>query len=329
MAYPTRPASALALGVALFPALLAAQTQPVIRVDVNLVRVVATAKNRSGELVGALDKTDFEVYDNGKRQEIAVFERRTEQPLSVAMMIDTSGSTGKELKYETESVSRFLKALFAEGNRQDSAALFSFNWRVTLEQPFTRDHARLERGLRGLKAEAGTSMYDAIYLAGRDLELRDGRRVMIIVTDGGDTTSSKDSHAALAAAQMADAVIYPVVVMPITNDAGRNIGGENVLTYMAEGTGGRTFLPTVGKQLDQAFTEIVHDLRTQFLLGYYPKDVPLTRNPFHRLEVKVKNPDLRVSARNGYYGEAEGGPARPDARISVTPESKGRKRQEK
>jgi Ca-activated chloride channel homolog len=152
---------------------------------------------------------------------------------------------------------------------------------------------------------------------------------MVIVTDGGDTTSKTDFHAALESAQLADAVIYPIVVMPITNDAGRNVGGENALTFMAQGTGGRTFMPSVGPDLDKAFTEILRDLRTQYLLGYYPKDVPLTRNRFHKLEVKLRRPELRVLARNGYYGDAEGGAPSPGSRISVIPESKTSRRQQK
>ena len=93
--------------------------------------------------------------------------------------------------------------------------------------------------------------------------------------------------------------------MPITNDAGRNIGGEHALEFMAKGTGGRTFQPTIGTELDKAFTSIITELRTQYLLGYYPQNVPLNKDRFHKLEVRVLRPDLRVSARNGYYGEAE------------------------
>jgi Ca-activated chloride channel homolog len=296
-----------------------AQDASVIRVDVNLVRVMATVKNQANQLVGALEKSDFEIYDNGARQEVAVFERSTEQPLSVALMIDASGSTAKDLKHEVESVHRFLKALFGEGNRGDTVALYSFNWQVTRLNFFTRNFSTLEHSLRGLKGEAGTSLYDAIFLAAGDLEKRDGRKVMVIVTDGGDTTSNKNYHGALEAAQLADAVIYPIVVIPITNDAGRNTGGENALTSMAQGTGGRTFLATLGGQLDAAFAEIIRDLRTQYLLGFYPKDVPLNKNRFHTLQVKMKSPDLRVLARNGYYGEVEGVPGRPGARVRVTP----------
>jgi Ca-activated chloride channel family protein len=137
------------------------------------------------------------------------------------------------------------------------------------------------------------------------MEDREGRHVIIVITDGGDTTSSHTFHQALEAVQLADAVIYPILVMPITNDAGRNIGGENALTTFASGTGGRVFAPTVGAQLDQAFSQILRDLRTQYLIGYYPKNVPLTKNRFHQLKVTVDQPGLRVQTRNGYYGDAE------------------------
>jgi Ca-activated chloride channel family protein len=282
-----------------------AQPQPVIRVNVNLVRVVATVKTQAGELVGALRKDDFQIFDNGAPQEVTVFERQTDQRLSVALMVDTSGSTAKDLKYETDSAARFLKALLGEGNRDDTVALYTFNWQVTRNNNFTHSFTSLTNSLKTLRGEAGTSLYDAIYLAARDLEDREGRKIMIIVTDGGDTTSSTDLKKALAATQLADTVIYPVVVIPITNDAGRNIGGENALKFMADGTGGRTFLPSLGAELDRAFSEIIDELRTQYLLGFYPRNVPLTKDRFHKLEVRVKRPELRVSARNGYYGEAE------------------------
>jgi len=299
---------------------LTARAQPAdIRVDVNLVRVVTTVKNPAGQLVGTLSKEDFTIYDNNVPQQIAVFERRTEQPLSVSLLIDISGSTAKDLKYEVESVTKFLHALFAEGNPKDAVALYSFNYQVIKHNHFTRNAASIEHSMHTLKAEAGTSLYDAIYLTARDLEYRDGRRIMVIVTDGGDTTSSMDFHKALEAAQLADSVIYPILVVPIANDAGRNVGGENALTTLVAGTGGRVFAPTLGAELDKAFTDLIQDLRTQYLLAYYPKDVPLTKNRFHQLDVRVRNSQLRVSARNGYYGEAEGKSSSPSGRISVVP----------
>jgi Mg-chelatase subunit ChlD len=290
------------------------------RVDVSLVRILATVKDNTGRLIGDLEKQDFTILDNGAPQQVAVFERRTEQPLLVSLLIDNSGSTAKDLKYEIESVNRFLRALFTEGNSKDALALYSFNYEVRKLTGFTRNQSTIERSLKGLKGEAGTSLYDAIYLAARELEDRDGRKVIVVVTDGGDTTSVKDFHGALKAAQFSDAVIYSILVMPITNDAGRNIGGENALTTIGERTGGRVFAPNLGPGIDKAFADILKELRTQYLLGYYPKNVPLNADPFHKLEIKVRGGDLRVSSRNGYYGEIESG--RKGARISVVPRDK-------
>ena len=297
---------------------LAFGQQPTFRVDVSLVRVLATVKDSAGRLVGTLEKGDFKIFDNGAPQQVAVFERRTEQPLLVSLLIDNSGSTAKDLKYEIESVNRFLRALFSEGNPKDALALYSFNYEVRMLANFTRSQATLERSLRGIKGEAGTSLYDAIWLASRELEDRDGRKVIVVVTDGGDTTSSKDFHAALKAAQLADAVIYSVLVMPITNDAGRNIGGENALTTLGLRTGGRVFAPNLGPGIDRAFSDILKELRTQYSLGFYPRNVPLNADPFHKLEIRAPG-DLRVSARNGYYGETENSSGRNGARISVAP----------
>jgi len=163
----------------------------------------------------------------------------------------------------------------------------------------------MEAALKGLRPESGTSLYDAIYLAARNLEDREGRHVIVVVTDGGDTTSTKKFHQALEAAQLADAVIYSILVMPITNDPGRNIGGENALTTLAVETGGRVFAPALGPDLDEAFSDILKDLRTQYLLGFYPRNVPASKERFHRLHVRLRRPDLQVQARSGYYEDSD------------------------
>lgn len=285
-------------------AALALAQQPTFRSEVKLVRLLATVKDANGGLVAGLSKDEFRISDNGAPQEVAIFEQHTEQPLSVAIMLDISGSTAKDLKYEVDSLQRFAKALFGSGNPEDQAALFTFNHDVARASGFTRRLKRLELAMKGLKAEAGTSLYDAVLLGAEDLGGRAGRRVMIVVTDGGDTTSIATFHAALEAAHKNDTVIYAVLVVPIENDAGRNIGGEHALAQFAGGTGGKVFQPTIGAALDKAFESILRDLRTQYLLGYYPKNVPLTRNRFHTVKVETKTAGLRVQTRSGYYGDS-------------------------
>lgn len=288
---------------------LMAQEPPTIRVQVKLVRLLVTVKSAKGEPVGGLKREDFAVEDTGVKQEIAVFERSTAQPLSVSLLVDTSLSTATNLDYESRAIQGFLKALFGQGNAEDRAALYSFHDEVRMETGFTRTLERVLKPLARLRPMSGTSLYDALWFAAQDLERRSGRRVMVVVTDGGDTTSRKKYRDALEAAQRADAVIYSILVMPIAADVGRNIGGENALSTLAASTGGRTFQPTLGKQLDAAFAAILSDLRTQYLLGYYPRQLPVDAKPFHPVRVQLTGSlpadGLQLLSRNGYYGDSD------------------------
>jgi Ca-activated chloride channel family protein len=283
---------------------LAAQTNPSqpYKVDVRLVRLLVNVKDSHGDLVGSLEAKDFSVYDCGVKQEVAHFEAQTDQPLSVAVLIDTSGSTFKDVAVERRSIEKFFKALLGSGNLKDAASVFSFNYQVTEIGGFTRKSSALDATLRNLVSVGGTSMFDAIVLSSREMTNREGRHVAVIVTDGGDTTSKYHYQDAIREAHLADAVIYPIVIVPITNDAGRNVGGENALAEIAKATGGRTFYAGLGAPLDQAFADILHDLRRQYLVAYYPRNLPQDAPAFHPVRIEMARPDLRPSARAGYYG---------------------------
>lgn len=294
--------SALLSGCALvLCAVFAAAQEPVFRASTKLVRLIVSVKDPRGNAIGDLGKGDFKVTDSGVEQAIGVFEHHTEVPLSISLLIDTSGSTAKDLDYEVSSVRKFIRAVLREGNPDDAIAIYAFNHEVSLLSSFTRREGRLQDALGRLKPEAGTSLFDAAYLAARDIEDRDGRHVMIIVTDGGDTTSKQNFQSALRAVQGSEAIVYPILVTPITTEPGRNLGGERVLIQFAENTGGRVFEPTVSNQLDRIFAEILRDLRTQYLIGYYPAKVTPNPGGFHPVKVTVNRPELRVSARSGYY----------------------------
>ncbi|MBC8167663.1 MAG: VWA domain-containing protein [Bryobacteraceae bacterium] len=283
---------------------IAAQQDPdTFKVDVKLVRILATVKDANGRPVSGLDKSELAITDNGIPQKIAIFEKYTAQPLSVSILLDISGSTGKDMKYQTNAVGRFVKTLFSEGNPEDRAALYTFNWQVSREVNWTQKPGRFLDRMRQLKGEAGTAMYDAILLASEELGERPGRHVLIVVTDGGDTVSSTSFHKALESVHAADAVLYSILTIPIFNNAGRNTGGENALAILSETSGGKVFAPGLNA-LDEAFADILRDLRTQYLIGYYPGEMPLTRDRFHRIEVKPNNHELRVVSRTGYYGDA-------------------------
>lgn len=271
------------------------------KVDVRLVRMLATVKDPMGKLVGGLEKTDFRVTDNGVEQQIAVFERNTEQPLSIALLVDTSRSTEREKRYEISSINTFVTRLTGEGNPGDTLALFSFNTEVTALTPFTRGRGVIRSGLAKLKSEGGTALFDAIYLASGELRRREGRHVVLVVSDGGDTVSRTSFQKALEALHAADAVLYAIVTVPVKGEAGRNLRGENALITLSTWTGGQFFMPTPGADLDEAFANVIRDLRTQYLLGYYPSNVPPSKDRFHRVKLEVNRPGHTVSTRNGYY----------------------------
>jgi Ca-activated chloride channel homolog len=274
---------------------------PVFRSDVKLVRLITTVKNAQGQPVGGLTKSDFTVVDSGVPQEIAAFESYTAQPLSITLLVDTSGSTAKDLKAEISAVGKFLKALTKVGNPMDALSFYSFNQDVTQQTGFTRTPERVERLADRLLAEAGTSLYDALTLAAEPLSKRDGRHVAIVITDGGDTTSARTYQDALRSLHAADAILFPIVIVPIHNGAGRNTGGENALTTLAQSTGGRPFFPDAVVKLEDTFAQILRDLRTQYLIGYYPRGLPAAASPFRRVKLTLKRTDLQASTRDGYY----------------------------
>jgi Ca-activated chloride channel family protein len=277
------------------------QEPPEFSVTSNLVRLLVSVRDANGATISNLEKASFQVFDNDVEQTLSAFERNTSLPLSIAILVDTSASTRKDLGYETASILNFLRAVKRAGNPEDVLALYSFNWRVRLEIGFTRNEARAEHSLRMLRGEGGTSLYDAVYLVSQDISDRDGRHVLIVVTDGGDTTSYKQYADAVKASLRADAILYPVVVVPIPSDAGRNIGGEHALDTMARSTGGRTFYPSGAEELDEAFSGILRELRTQYLLAYHPSQIGLARDKFHRVRVQIRQPGLKVTTRTGYY----------------------------
>lgn len=294
-------ACALLVLLALAAAAQSSFKPPTFSVKSTLVRLLVSVRDHNGGIINNLQRDDFSVLDNGVPQTLSVFERNTSLPLSVAILIDTSGSTDIDLRYEVNSVSKFLPALLDAGNPRDAFALFAFDGSIDMELDFSRSSHKAERVLRSLKGGGGTSLYDAIYLASGTLADREGRHVMVVVTDGGDTTSYKTYGDALAAAQRGDVVMYPIIVIPIESEAGRNLGGEHALDTLAQSTGGRIFYPSSYSELDTAFSQILRALRTQYLLGYYPRHVQHVPSMFHTVKVKTKDASLRVIARAGYY----------------------------
>jgi Ca-activated chloride channel family protein len=273
-----------------------------IKVDVKLVNVFVTVTDDHGAPVGGLTKDNFELLEDGAPQTISVFDKESALPLSIVMDIDTSLSTRKDLPLELTSAKRFAHAILRP---VDALCLYEFSETVDEVVPFTPDLKAIDHGIDHVHYGAATALYDAIYLGAHAVERRQGRKVMVIITDGGDTISRIDYKEAVRAAQEAEVIVYSVIVVPIEASAGRDLGGEHALIQISEDTGGKYFYATSVPQLDDAFQKISDELRTQYLLAYYPSQHSSSDSSFRRIQVKVTGPPgssaFVVRHRAGYY----------------------------
>jgi len=275
------------------------QPETTFKVNVKLVNVYVTVTDDHGAPVAGLTKDDFEVLEDDEPQQIAVFSKESALPLSIVMDVDTSLSTRKDLPIELASAKRFAHDILRP---VDGLSLYGFSEVVTEALPFTSDLKRIDHAVEHMPLGAATALYDAIYLGSQALERRQGRKVMVIITDGGDTVSRIDYQEALRAAQEAEASVYSIIDVPIEASAGRDTGGEHALIQIADDTGGRYFYATSVPQLDEAFKQISDELRTQYLLAYYPSH-HLSASDFRRLKVNVigLQGHYHVRHRAGYY----------------------------
>lgn len=281
------------------------QPSTTFKVNVKLVNVFTSVTDANGAPVASLKKGDFEVFEDGEPQQIAVFDRESELPLSIVVAIDTSLSTRVDQKLELESARRFAHDILRP---IDALSLFQFSEIIDQLTPFTSDLRVIDRGISRVHAGAATALYDTLYLGADALMDRRGRKVMVVITDGGDTISKTSYQQALREAQESEVIIYSIIIVPIEANAGRDIGGEHALIQLSRDTGGRYFYASGLAQLDAAFHQISDELRTQYLIAYYPSQ-RLSDSDFRRITVKINPatkdyPDpsqLVARYRTGYY----------------------------
>src|SRR5271165_5464801 len=275
------------------------------KVNVKLVNVFTTVTDSAGSPVSTLKEEDFQVFEDDKPQKIAVFHRESELPLSIVVAIDTSLSTRGDQKLELESARRFAHAILRP---IDGLSLFQFSEIVDQVTPFTSDVKVIDRAINHVRSGAATALYDTLYLGSDALLDRRGRKVMVVITDGGDTVSKTSYQEAVREAQQAEVILYSIIIVPIENSAGRDIGGEHALIQLSRDTGGKYFYASSLDQLDAAFRQISDELRTQYLIAYYPS-ARLSDSEFRHIEIKINpstpdypNPsELQVRHRTGYY----------------------------
>jgi len=292
--------TALIVGLTTLAA-VAQEAETTLKVDVKLVNVFVTVTDAHGAPVSSLQKENFLLKEDGKEQKIAIFSRESALPLSIVMAVDTSLSTHKDLPLEIASARKFAHTILRP---QDALALYRFAEEVNEVVPFTSDLKRIDSGLDRIRNGAATALYDAIFLGSQALGGRQGRKVMVVITDGGDTISQVDYKQALRAAQEAEALVYSVIIVPIEASAGRDTGGEHALIQISDDTGGKYYYASSMPQLDEAFRKISDELRTQYLLAYYPSQ-RYSDSDFRRVQVELTNPPaggpFQTRHRAGYF----------------------------
>jgi len=289
----------LALLLLVAPGILFAQNAPPIRVDVKLVNVFANVTDANGAPVGGLTKDDFSIAEDGHPQKIAVFERESAIPLSIVLAIDTSGSVNKDMAIEKRAAHNFVHTLLRPVDRMN---LIDFSSDVREVVPFTNKPSRIDAGLESLQSGPATALYSAVYLSSQNLANCPGRRVLVLISDGSNTVKGTDYADALEQAVRAEAMVYSIIDVPIAADAGRDTGGEHAMITLSQETGGKYYYADAA-HLDEAFEKVSNDLRTQYLLGYYPER-RLADSDFRTISVTLKQPanaHYTVRHRTGYY----------------------------
>jgi VWFA-related protein len=294
------------------------QSSQTLKVQTNLVNVFVTVRDKHNGIISDLGKDDFKILEDGQDQKVAYFAKEADMPITLGILIDTSGSMQNILDAEQDTASRFVHQIM---RKKDEAMIMSFDFDINLLADFTEDPSVLERAIRRTQINAvssggvvtpstvptgsngGTDLYDAVYLACHDqFGSEAGRKAIILLTDAEDTGSKLTLQQAIESAQRSDAVIHVLRLSdePFYMSLGVGYSGASVARKMAEDTGGREVEVRGQKSLEKAFDEISEELRSQYVIGYYPTN-DKHDGTFRKIKVDVNRADMRVLARKGYY----------------------------
>ena len=292
---------------------------PVIKVDVNIVNVLCSVRDKHGAYVANLIKDDFAIFEDGKPQTIRYFNRENDLALTIGLLVDVSGSQERLIGVEREAAIQFFAAVLG---KKDMAFLISFGSEAELLQDYTNSHRLMRDALDKLRVNAavtglhpgpvptisqprGTVLFDAVYLATTDrLKGEVGRKAVVLITDGVDQGSRLKLQDALMAAQKADTVIYSIYYVDPSAYGSRGSWGfgpsDSDLRKMSEDTGGRLFRTGRRNSLDEAFRQLQEELRNQYAIGYTPLS-EAKNSGFRKIEIRMRDKEWKVQARKGYF----------------------------
>jgi Ca-activated chloride channel family protein len=280
------------------------QQPPKIRSGIELVSLNVSV-TEGGKYVSDLGEPDFEVFEDGSKQSISFFSRK-QQPIALAILLDTSNSMEDKLKTAQEAASGFARRLKPD----DVASIIDFNSQVRIIQGFTGNGAALETAIRSTQANGSTALYNAIYVSLKELKKIPARteddirrQAIVVLSDGDDTSSLMPYEEVLDLAKRSETAIYTIGLRPPQADGGR-IGfkeAEFVLRQLAQETGGRSFFPGSVNELPRIYDQISQELSTLYSIGYSSRN-PSRNGAWRRIVVRVARPGMLARTRQGYYG---------------------------
>jgi VWFA-related protein len=288
-----------------------------IKVDVDVVNLYCSVRSKQNGLIGNLEKGDFDLAEDGTKQTIKYFTRETDLPLTIGLLVDVSNSQRNLIEIERRAASSFFSSVLKQ---KDVAFLISFGADAELLQDITGSPRSLQEGLGRMKLNGGfaglnsgpvptmnkprgTILYDAVYLAANDMLAKEvGRKAIVLITDGDDQGSRETEKSAIEAAQKADAIIYGILYVDreFYGFGGMGYSGEGSLRRMAEETGGRLLQVDRKNSLDNIFTQIQQEMRSQYAIGYTPTNSKKDGS-YRKIDLRASSKDYKVQVRKGYY----------------------------
>lgn len=278
------------------------QPTPAFRAGVDVVSLNVTVSDLEGRFVTDLDQTNFQVYEDGVQQNITFFTK-TQLPIALAMLIDTSASMDEKMVTAQEAAIGFSQRLRPE----DLAEIIDFDSRVNILQTFTNDAVKLEQAIQQTSAGGSTSLYNAIYISLRELSKAPLRRAdvrreaIIVLSDGEDTSSLVTFDEVLEQAKRSETAIYSIGLQ--SDDSRSRVGfreADFVLRQLAQETGGRAFFPNEVDELPEIYQDISDELSSQYSVGYISAN-PLRNGQWRRIVVRVDRESIEARAKQGYY----------------------------
>ena len=301
-----RHAAAVVIAACASAALAAQQTQqpPKIRSGIDLVSLNVSVTDPAGKYVTELEQADFEVFEDGAKQNVSFFSRK-QQPIALAVLLDTSNSMEEKMATAQEAAVGFAKRLQPE----DVAEVIDFSSQVRILQGFTNDAQALERAIRSTNADGSTALYNAIYISLKELgkvrartedEIR--RQAIVVLSDGDDTSSLLPYEEVLDLAKRSETAIYTIGLREQRDGSRPNFKeAEYVLKQLAQETGGRSFFPASVHELPRIYDQISQELATLYSIAYTSKN-PVRNGAWRRIVVRVSKPGMIARTRQGYFG---------------------------